>query len=315
MVFHLATRRGIRSLTKNLWYRPGFNARVRALAYEDMLERSVWPRGAYLFTDFERMTPAQRGYAEWLFEQMSARPEAFRVLNHPTGHVPRFELLRELHAKGQNDFNVFALDEIEQARTPLFLRYRDRHIGSLTPLLRSRAEIDGAIAKLAAEGEELDRVIAVEYVDVADSDGLFRKYGAFRVGDAIVPRHLFISTHWEVKIETNNLSAFKRREEYAYLRENPHEEEVMRAFEASKLEFGRIDYAFKNGRMQVWEVNDNPQMTSSLVRYWRGRLGRCLLSLGNLDRAFAKIEQGLEPGPEVEIDARRVDVWRALCAQ
>jgi hypothetical protein len=124
---------------------------------------------------------------------------------------------------------------------------------------------------------------------------------------------MFVSTHWEVKIDTNNLSAFRRREEYSYLRANPHREQVLRAFDAAGLQYGRIDYAVHDGKIQVWEVNDNPQMTSSLVRYWKGRLGRCLYSLKNLDAAFADVESRIEPGPPVRLDARENDLWRALC--
>jgi hypothetical protein len=89
----------------------------------------------------------------------------------------------------------------------------------------------------------------------------------------------------------------------------------MAAFEAAGLQYGRIDYAMKDGQIQVWEINDNPQMTSSLVRYWRGRLGRCLYSLRNLDRAFAAVESKVEPGPPVKIAALEHCVWEALCAQ
>lgn len=315
MVVHLATSRGSRAVTKHLWYRPALNARVRSLPIERWTEATEWPRGVYLFTDTERMTNAQRGCAAWLHARMSERPDAFRVLNHPTDHVTRFALLKKLSQEGKNDFDVHRLDRLpESVRYPLFLRYEDRHIGSLTPLLHSRAEVDDWATRLAAEGEELDRLLAVEFIDTRDREGLYRKYGAFRIGGRIVPRHMFVSTHWEVKIDTNNLAAFRRREEYAYLRENPHADEVMQVFEAAGLEYGRIDYAMKDGRIQVWEINDNPQITSSLARYWRGRLGRCLLSLRNLDRAFAEVEKEVVPGPAVRFDVRNLCVWEALCA-
>lgn len=315
MIFHLATKRGIKAVTKHLSYRPALNMRVEAVPYESLLRKTEWPRGVYLFTDFERMTPPQRGFASWLHDQMSRSPGAFLPLNHPTRHVSRFDLLRRFHTEGLNDFNVYRACDLDQASYPIFLRYEDRHIGSLTPLLKSQAEAEDRITSLAAQGEDLDRMIAVEFVDTSDSTGLFRKYGAFRIAGRVVPRHMFASDHWEVKIDTNNKSPFRRREEYAYLRNNPHEHAVMDAFEAAGLTYGRIDYAMKDGRLQVWEINDNPQMTSSLVRYWRGRLGRCLLSLRNLDAAFAAAEATIEPGPAVRWDARELPVWEALCAQ
>jgi hypothetical protein len=314
MIVHLATERGANAVTKHLWYRPSLNPRVRSLKYEDLLTTCECPRGVYLFTDSERMTQPQKSYASWLYDRLSQRPDAFRLLNHPVRHASRFDLLRKLYLDGVNAFNVHRIAQIDEARYPLFLRYEDRHIGSSTPLLRSRAEVDGWLLRLAAEGEELDRVIAVEFVDTADGAGHYRKYGAFRIGPHIVPRHMFVSTHWEVKIDTNNRSAFRRREEYAYLRENAYSDQVMQAFDAAGLEYGRIDFAVLDGRIQVWEVNDNPQMTSSLARYWKGRLGRCLYSLKNMDAAFEDVESSIEPGPAVRFDAREHDVWRALCS-
>lgn len=315
MIVHLATARGANAVTKHLWYRPSLNSRVQSVKYEDVLDKQEWPRGVYLFTDSERMTSPQKSYATWLHDRMSEHPEAFRLLNHPVGHTSRFDLLRRLYVGGVNAFNVHRISDIDRAQYPLFLRYEDRHIGSSTPLLRSRAEVDEWLMRMAAEGEELDRVIAVEFIDTADGAGHYRKYGAFRIGPHIVPRHMFVSTHWEVKIDTNNLSAFRRREEYAYLRENASRDQVMQAFDAAGLEYGRIDFALLDGKLQVWEVNDNPQMTSSLARYWKGRLGRCLYSLRNLDTAFADLEAQVEPGPSIQFDAREHDVWRALCTQ
>ncbi len=313
MIVHLATQRGIKAVTKHLNYRPALNRRVRAIPFERLLDVSEWPRGVYLFTDAERMTVPQKAYAARLHAMLSKRPDAFLLLNHPTDHVPRFDLLRRFHEQGVNDFNVHRVDRLDEARFPLFLRYEDRHIGSLTPLLHTRNEAEDRLARLAAAGENLDHMIAVEFADTSDRERLYRKYGAFRIADRIVPRHMFASDHWEVKIDTNNKSPFRRREEYAYLRENPHSDAVMAAFEAANLQYGRIDYAMKDGRIQVWEINDNPQMTSSLVRYWRGRLGRCLYSLRNLDSAFAEAEAKVEAGPPVRIDSANVPVREALC--
>lgn len=316
MIFHLATRRGIKAFTKHLNYRPAFNRRVRAIAYESILDQKEWQRGVYVFTDFERMTTPQKAFASSLHAKLSDRRDAFRVMNHPVRHIDRFDLLRQLFEEGLNEFNVYRAHELSNsARFPVFLRYEDRHIGASTPLLHTLAEAEDALARMAALGDDIDHIIAVEFADTVDSAGLFRKYGAFRVGKTIVPRHMFASKSWEVKIDTNTKSAFRRSEEYGYLRGNPHESQVMEVFDRVGLEYGRIDYAMKDGKIQVWEVNDNPQMTSSLVRYWRGRLGRCLLSLRNLDYAFSEVEKEYEPGPPVKFDSERMPVWEALCSR
>ena len=300
-----------------MWYRPSLLRQIKTVAYEDLLRAHEWPRGVYLFTDMERMTGAQRSYATWLWERMGERPDAFRLLNHPTRHLRRFDLLRLLHERGVNDFNVYRLHELDAiSNFPVFLRYENRHTGSLTPLLETRSQVEDRIAALAAAGERLDNVIAVEFVDTVDRRGTFRKYGAFRIGDSIAPRHMFAGAHWEVKVSTNNRPTRYRAEEYAYLRQNPHAAQVMEIFETAGLQYGRIDYGLKEGRIQVWEINDNPQMNSGLNMFLtKGRVGRYFVSIRAIERAFEQETEKLVPGPAVEIRASSDHVWRALCAQ
>lgn len=52
-------------------------------------------------------------------------------------------------------------------------------------------------------------------------------------------------------------------EELDYLRTNPHEAEVRRAFELAKIEYGRIDYSLSNGKLQIWEINSNPMFATA----------------------------------------------------
>jgi hypothetical protein len=49
-------------------------------------------------------------------------------------------------------------------------------------------------------------------------------------------------------------------EETQYLSENPHLEQLRRIFEIAKINFGRIDYGCVNGKVQVWEINTNPNL-------------------------------------------------------
>ncbi|HUG12460.1 MAG TPA: hypothetical protein VMM36_15690, partial [Opitutaceae bacterium] len=203
----------------------------------------------------------------------------------------------------------------ETVRYPVFMRFEDQHIGALTPLLKTRAEAEDWIAQLAADGEQMDRIIATEFVETIDHQRLYRKFGAFRIAGKIVPRHMFVGTHWEVKQATNTKSAFRRREEYGYLRENPHADRILEIFDMAGLQYGRIDYALKDGRIQVWEINDNPQCNSSLVRYYKGRFGRNLLSLAGMDRAFSILESRIEAGKPLEIKFAEGVTKEALCAR
>ncbi len=316
MIVHLATSRGKRSVTKHLWYRPALNRRVVSVTYEQLLNMDAWQRGVYLFTDSERMTSAQKVYASQLWEKLNDHPGAFVLLNHPTRHLARFRLLRKLFDDGVNDFNVHRIEEMDgTVRYPVFLRYEDQHIGALTPLLKSRAEAEDWIAQLAADGEQMDRIIATEFIETIDHQRLYRKFGAFRVGGEIVPRHMFVGTHWEVKQATNTKAAFRRREEYGYLRENPHADRILEIFEMANVQYGRIDYALKDGRIQVWEINDNPQCNSSLVRYYKGRFGRNLFSLAGMDRAFSILETRIEEGGPIEITVANAVTREAICAR
>ncbi len=316
MIVHLATSRGSRSITKHLWYRPVLNQRVVSLTYEQILDVDTWQRGVYLFTDSERMTSAQRVYASQLWERLNEHPGAYILLNHPTRHLARFRLLRKLFDDGINDFNVHRIEDLDDTvRYPVFLRYEDQHIGALTPLLNTRTEAEDWIAQLAADGEQMDRIIATEFVETIDHQRLYRKFGAFRIAGKIVPRHMFVGTHWEVKLATNTKSAFRRREEYGYLRDNPHADRILEIFDMADMQYGRIDYALKDGRIQVWEINDNPQCNSSLVRYYRGRFGRNLLSLAGMDRAFSILETRIEAGKPLKIKFAEGVTKEALCAR
>lgn len=67
-------------------------------------------------------------------------------------------------------------------------------------------------------------------------------------------------------------------EEYA--RTNPDRERVAPLFELAKVDYGRIDFSIHQGRIQVWEINDNPEFVTypftSQSRYemWARELSR-----------------------------------------
>ena len=91
-------------------------------------------------------------------------------------------------------------------------------------LLRSQAALERAVVRALVRGHDLRDLLIVEYIDTSDDDGLFRKYGAFIVGDRVLPRNMKISENWEVR-GYGELPA-NADEELGYLRGNPHEEEL-----------------------------------------------------------------------------------------
>ena len=106
-----------------------------------------------------------------------------------------------------------------------------------------------------------ERLLIEEFCDTRDASGLYRKYSAFAIGERIVPRHVFFSRDWLLKapqLVAQELVA----EELAYVRDNPHEAALREIFALARITYGRIDYALKDGRVQVWEINTNPQLLS-----------------------------------------------------
>jgi hypothetical protein len=98
----------------------------------------------------------------------------------------------------------------------------------------------------------------VEFCSTADAEGRYRKYGAYIVGNRIMPRHMAVTQQWMVKHAGTEFSRETILEEQAYVLDNPHEAELREIFSLAAVEYGRIDYAVKDGRIQVWEINLAP---------------------------------------------------------
>lgn len=282
-------------------------SRVEVVLYDELEARAAWPGGLYLFTDMERANETECERATLLHQKLQQFPGRVLTLNHPTNHLKRYALLRELFEQGVNEFNVYRATEIADGiRYPVFLRYTDRHIGPLTDLLHSRPELEHALAALVAQGHPLERLLAVEFADTADSRGVFWKYGAFRVGPHVVPGHAFASTNWNAKRESDRRDLVGRTE-IEWLRGFPEREQVMSAFNTAQLEYGRMDYAVKDGRIQVWEINDNPSMgTTFFKRHLFARRVARRIARPKRKAAFRDVLRGLDlnaPPLEFQIGA------------
>ena len=231
---------------------------VRIVPYEHLPLLRRLPAGSFIFADIERLSAAAAEQAAAVWDALTAHARLVRVLNHPTRSMRRFELLRTLHERGINDADVYrATDLRAPARFPVFVRRANDHAGSLSALVRTGAELVREVDRLTRAGVLADDLIVTEFCDTADANGIYRKYSAFRVGEHIVPRHLLFSRDWAVKV-VDLCGAAEVAEELEYVRTNPHRHELMAIFELARIEFGRIDYAVRNGRIQVWEINTNP---------------------------------------------------------
>ena len=212
----------------------------------------------YVLTDIERLDPAETERALALLRRLEEHPDTALVLNHPTRSMRRFELLRTLHERGINRFDVYpARERPSPARWPVFIRDENEHAGRFSALLRTQRELD---RELAAQGErDLENKVVVELCDTADASGIVRKYGAFRVRERILARQIHFSRHWVVRVPDLR-EPETGREELEYVESNPHEAELREIFALAQIDYGRIDYSVVDGKIQVWEINTNPMI-------------------------------------------------------
>jgi len=238
----------------------GARARTRRLLGTTSPSR---PR-VFVFADIERLSWDERRRAAELWRRLDAAPGVARILNHPTRTLCRYELLRALHEAGWNDFDVYRVSERRMPeRYPVFLRREDDHGGATSGLIETPEALRRELETRRAAGELGEGTLIVEFCDTSDADGLTRKYGVLRIGDRLVPRHVFVSRQWVIK-STTDCDAIPREEmarlELDYLAQEPHAEALMQIFDLAGVDYGRIDFGLKEGRIQVWEINTDPTL-------------------------------------------------------
>ena len=260
MIYYLATGEHVRTLRPFLshWARD-FADRVELLPYEALMRQASPRPGTYLFSDVERLDPEQTQRLTDLWERLS-EARGFRLINHPSRSMRRYELLRTLYERGSNQFDLYRLsDGRTPERFPVFVRHENDHRGSRTPLLHGPLELEEAVRELRGRMDSLEGMVAVEFCDTSDSSGVFRKYSAYFVAGRILPIHVMFSRHWMVK---NSVGRRWRelREERACVEGNPHAVRLREIFRLARIDYGRIDYGLLGGAIQTWEINTNPTL-------------------------------------------------------
>ncbi len=235
--------------------------RFQTYVYDQIGEVVRLPGGPQIFSALDRLTDGQKEIVARIWdEHAGVAPNALR-LNDPRRVLLRFPLLTRLHQEHINSFRVFRashLDEVDQF--PVFVRDMHDHSGPRTGLLKTRSDVARALHALRLRGHRQRDLMIVEFCDISDADGLFRKYAAFKVGDRIIACHVFASHHWSVKSRHNEPTEDSVREGMRYVDDNPHEEWLSRVFAIAGTDFGRVDYGMANGVPQVWEINLNPNI-------------------------------------------------------
>ncbi|MGE0723681.1 MAG: hypothetical protein AB7O45_04870 [Alphaproteobacteria bacterium] len=294
MIHHLSTRQHdytIRGLLAGVG--AALADRIRVHAYEDVLDRhpADLPDGTWIFTDYDRLPADDSARAARLWHGLAGR--GCRMMNHPTRSLRRFALLRALHAAGVNGFDAIAIDDRRApARFPVFIRRADAHAGPASQLLAGREAYDRALASMRARAWALHSFIAVEFCDGRGADGLYRKYGAIKIGPAIVAQHLLATTEWIARRGGQGVWTEERIEdERRYVEDNPHRAAIARAFEIAGVDYGRIDYCLRDGRVQVFEINSNPSFvrggSTGALRH-----AAAAIANGRIVDAFARLAGG-----------------------
>jgi hypothetical protein len=238
---------------------------LRMLSYEEIVRERKLPLGSYIFSAIDQLSPTQRDIAARCWRALSQFSAEITVLNNPGEVLCRYELLQTSFRLQRNSFRVFRAHQfVRCSKFPVFLRLEREHTGSLSGLLYTRGQLVKALAKAVMNGFRMRDILIVEYCDTADSSGMFRKYSAYIVGDAIIPNSIVHSTNWVTKWISKATDTDALREELAYVETNPHADWLRRVFDLAKIRYGRIDYGLKNSVPQTWEVNTNPTISRRL---------------------------------------------------
>ncbi len=234
--------------------------RIRILHYEDLPDRVRFERGTYILSALEYLSPPMLSLLTAVHGQL-ADMEGFRFLNHPGRTLGRFDLLRELERTGRNPFRaVRAGGDLTGLRYPVFLRGERSHDGAVSPLLGSPREVEAAIGRALIAGRRLADLLVIEFCDTADERGRYRKYGAFVIGDRIVSRRFDYGREWMLKRESSEFSVAMGLEELEYVRTDPHADALREICDLASVGYGCVDYAVKDGRIVVWEINVAPRI-------------------------------------------------------
>jgi hypothetical protein len=279
----------------------GFTDLLRVIYYEDLFTTRLAPIGHYVFREFDRLRPYERVVADHIARAVKAAAPDALILNRPALVRERYPLLRALFDTGINSFDAVRLDEGRRPeRYPVFLRREDEYFGAESELIHSDAEFDIAVAVLEARGVPLRGWIAVGWRAERGADGRYRKYGIMRVGNHLIPAHIHFGPHWVVKRTLGPMAPGDLAEEFTYVRDNPHRDTVMRAFEVARMEFGRMDYGIVDGRIEVYEINSNPIMPTGSRNPERAE--RTALVKERMWQAFGEIARVRLPRGRVAFD-------------
>ena len=184
---------------------------------------------------------------------------------------------------------------------PFLLRSPGHHTGQHFVRIDRAADLPAALSALPGE-----RLLAIEFLDAAGADGLFRKYRAMLIGGEVLPLHLAISADWKVHHYTAGMTDPARRaEEARFLADMPGvlgatAMSALRAIAAAlELDYAGVDFALAaDGRLLPFEANAAmiiaPPPLDPIWDYRRPAAGRAIDAVRAIVLGRAS---GAEPAP------------------
>ena len=226
--------------------------------YERVILQAEVAKATYVFTDLERLTPAETQAASCLYQAL--RDAGLRVLNNPARVKLRVEFLREMHRHGINPFRAYRADDFPRPdRFPVFIRSENDHLKSGSALIEDQRALEAALARLQSDGVPLRGMLVIEFCASPYADGIWHKWGTLRAASNLSLDHIAVDDNWLVKTgQWDMLAEDIVADEYEAVLSNRFSDAARRAFDIACIEFGRADHGLHEGKPVFYEINTNP---------------------------------------------------------
>jgi hypothetical protein len=278
--------------------------------YDRFLRQSQVPCGVYIFTDIERLTPWELRLTSAAYSTLAADSRC-RVLNNPARVMSRYELLRNLREQGINEFEVIRADELRwPTRYPVFLRHEQDHGRPLsTDLLQDRDELAAALERARAAGISFRGLLIVGYAAEPFDAPWFRKFNTFRVGNEVFAHHVVVEDSWAVKYGKTGLPDECKVFEQDFVKGDWNSDLLGRVFNIAGIEYGRADWGIVGGKVQIYEINTNPEISADPGSANPIRTATLAISTKKLCDSLAALQTGTGGGT-VKLDNQLLNEWR-----